>query len=59
MVTIMTRAKAAPRGFAEPLPATVRDRMELTDRGRAFLAIHRPETMQDVAVASKDAGESA
>jgi ATP-dependent DNA helicase RecG len=46
-------AKAAPRGFAEPVPAQVRKRFELADRAEAFAGIHAPENMADVARARK------
>jgi ATP-dependent DNA helicase RecG len=46
-------AKAAPRGFAEPVPADVRDRFGLADRASAFGGIHAPENMGDVARARK------
>ena len=46
-------AKAAPRGFAEPLPVEVRDRFELADRASAFLGIHAPSSMVDVEAARR------
>ncbi len=46
-------AKAAPRGFAEPLPAAVLERFGLVDRGTALAGIHEPATMQDVAQARR------
>ncbi len=46
-------AKAAPRGFAEPIPAAVRERFELVGRAAAFAGIHAPETMAQVAEARR------
>ncbi len=46
-------AKAAPRGFAEPLPQAVRDRFALIDRSSAFAGIHTPEDMAQVAMARR------
>lgn len=45
--------RCAPRGFAEPLPRRVLDRLQLIDRGRAFRSIHEPETMSDAAQARR------
>jgi ATP-dependent DNA helicase RecG len=39
--------RCAPRGFAEPLPPSVREQLRLVDRGTAIAAIHEPETMAD------------
>lgn len=38
-------ARCRPRGFADPVPGIVLDRLRLVDRGAAFEAIHQPETM--------------
>jgi ATP-dependent DNA helicase RecG len=38
-------AKSAPRGFADPVPLTVRRRLGLIDRGAALHDIHVPETI--------------
>ncbi len=46
-------AKAAPRGFAEPIPGPVRDRFDLVDRAAAYAGIHAPETMAQVAEARR------
>jgi ATP-dependent DNA helicase RecG len=46
-------AKAGPRGFAEPLPAHVRQQHGLVDRGKAFGGIHAPQTMQEVSLARR------
>ena len=37
--------RSEDRGFADPVPEDLRNRFDLTDRGRAFRNIHRPETM--------------
>ncbi len=46
-------AKAAPRGFAEPLPEPVRRRFDLAGRAASFAGIHAPESMADVANARR------
>lgn len=46
-------AKAAPRGFAEPLADDVRRRFDLADRAASFAGIHAPESMADVANARR------
>ena len=46
-------AKAAPRGFAEPLSEDVRRRFDLADRAASFAGIHAPESMADVANARR------
>ena len=46
-------AKAAPRGFAEPLPESVRRQFDLADRAASFAGIHAPESMADVANARR------
>ncbi len=46
-------AKAAPRGFAEPLPAAVLERFDLADRAHALAGIHAPETMGAVVTARR------
>ena len=46
-------AKAAPRGFAEPLSDDVRRRFDLADRAASFAGIHAPESMADVANARR------
>ena len=46
-------AKAAPRGFADPVPAAVLADHDLVDRARALRGIHAPETMGDVTVARR------
>ncbi len=43
----------AVRGFADPVPAEVRRRYRLVDRGVAYHGIHRPESMQDVVEARR------
>ena len=48
-----TLAKAAPRGFAEPVPAPVLAEHGLIERGRAFRQIHAPDSMGEVAQARK------
>ena len=39
--------RAAPRGFADPVPAPVRRRLGLLDRGSALHDIHVPESIAD------------
>jgi len=46
-------AKAAPRGFAEPLPAGVLGRYDLADRATALAGIHAPDTMGAVTTARR------
>ena len=48
-----TLVKAAPRGFAEPVPAPVLATHDLIERGRAFRQIHAPDTMGEVGQARK------
>ena len=48
-----TLVKAAPRGFAEPVPASVLAEHDLIERGRAFRQIHAPDTMGEVGQARK------
>ncbi len=45
--------RCEPRGFAEPVPASVLAAHELIDRGTAFRLIHAPESMGDLATARK------
>ena len=49
MVEVLDRAGE----FADPLPEALRDRLDLTDRTRAFRGIHRPDGWPDVTVARK------
>ncbi len=44
-------AKCRARGFADPLDETVLDRCDLVDRNTALRAIHRPESMAELAAA--------
>ncbi|MFN3216588.1 MAG: ATP-dependent DNA helicase RecG [Acidimicrobiales bacterium] len=46
-------AKAAPRGFAEPMPDWVLAEHDLIARGAAFAGIHLPATMGDVVTARR------
>jgi ATP-dependent DNA helicase RecG len=46
-------AKCRARGFADPLDETVRDRCDLLDRSTALRAIHRPESMAELAAAKR------
>lgn len=46
-------AKAAPRGFAEPMPDRVLAEHDLIGRGAAFAGIHMPATMGDVVTARR------
>ncbi len=46
-------AKCRARGFADPLDETVLDRCDLLDRSTALRAIHRPESMAELAAAKR------
>jgi ATP-dependent DNA helicase RecG len=46
-------AKCRARGFADPLDETVLDRCDLVDRDTALRAIHRPESMAELAAAKQ------
>lgn len=46
-------AKCRARGFADPLDETVLDRCDLVDRDTALRAIHRPESMAELAAAKR------
>ena len=39
--------RCAPRGFADPVPLSIRRELGLIDRGRAIRQIHLPETMAE------------
>jgi len=41
------------RGFAEPLPESIRKEHKLANRSKAFQGIHLPESMADVEIARK------
>src|SRR4051812_27198808 len=46
-------AKCRARGFADPLDESVLDRGDLVDRTTALRAIHRPESMPELAAAKR------
>jgi ATP-dependent DNA helicase RecG len=43
--------RAAPKGFAEPIPEELRRRHGLVDRATAFRAVHLPETFEEIELA--------
>jgi ATP-dependent DNA helicase RecG len=39
--------RSTPRGFEDPLDAALQDARGLTDRTRAYLGVHRPDSLRD------------
>ena len=44
--------KSSVRGFAEPLPLSIRKLYNLVDRATAFMNVHNPESMKQIVQAS-------